>query len=454
MAFRVQFDGNNEVGAFAKLKLNDLPCRIGSVNFEGVHRTRPSLIARIVTDIYNVKTVLEFVEKCVKINENLMSLNAFNDVEVKVNPKDEELDVTFILHERKFIAASVQTAVDDVSTHVNVSLGLPNLNGLCDSLSLSAKLNRRLYSGECRYSLPLAPWKKLWAPTYSLACSQFLWYSQPSKFDQEDKSIINKIDFFSLPNLKHSISFENVWRNIKSSGLGTPIEILEQCGHSLKSCLKHSVTWDNRVGGNYPYEGMMASLTNEFATNLVSGSAKFTRHELNLQANQLILPRYDILCQANLLAGTLIRPQRINICDKFFAGGPLTVRGFQLQGLGPNVRGHPLGDLSFLSFGLHVYSILPFTTPLSPINQYIRPHLFLNSGTIGDVRDIFRISSRDDLRRESIRFKDSLRYSAGLGLVMYFFNLRLEVNYCLPLKALQNDRLAGGLQWGFGLHYT
>lgn len=434
--------------------LNKQPCRIKSVNFEGVHRTRPNLVAKIVSEVYQAKTMLEFVEKCMKVNENIMSLNAFSDVEVQVKADQDDYDVTFVLHERRRVAASIQTAVDDKCSHLNLSLILPNLNGICDSINMNAKLSKRLYSGEFRYTVPLAPWKQLWAPVFSSSYSQYIWDMQPSGYDQEDRSFINQVNFASLPNLTHSVNIENVWRHIKSSGPKTPIEIREQCGHSVKSSLKHILTWDSRTGGNYPYEGFLAKLTNEFTTNLVTGSAKFTRHEVNLQLNQLILPRYDLLCQFNLLAGTLFRPHRINICDRFFAGGPLTLRGFRYQGLGANVSEHPLGDLSFMSAGLHLYSILPYTTPLSPINQYIRPHIFLNTGTIGDVNPLFRWNGRENLKREMTRFKESLRYSCGLGLVLYFMRLRLEVNYCLPLVTKGSDLSINGLQWGFGLQYT
>lgn len=434
------------------------PCKVVDVNFEGVRRTRPTLLAKIVADVFTSKSLLDCLQRSVQVRDNLKSLNAFTDVEMQIEPvdetKDSEYRVKFVVRERGRIVASAQTAVDNQSTHLNLELATPNLNGIGDSIKLVSRFNKRLFSGECRYTVPITPWRSLWNPIYSIFYSQYQYDSQPSGFDQEDKSIVNQVEFFSLPKLQHSIGFENVWRFIRSSSLNTPIEIREQCGHSIKSSLKHSVTWDNRLGGNFPFEGILAKLSNEFTTNIVTGAARFTRHEANLQLNALILPQYDLLCQLNLIAGTLIRPNKINICDKFFAGGPLTLRGFKFQGLEPNRRGHPLGDMSYLSAGLHLYSILPYTTPDTPINDYIRPHVFVNTGTIGDMNDIWRISSRNDIKREVQGFRESLRYSCGFGLVMYFMSLRLEVNYCLPLVFKEGDLSVRGLQWGFGLTYT
>lgn len=443
-----------------KLDLNQ-PWKVARVNFEGVYRTRPKLLGKIVSDIFQTKSLLDFLQKSAQIRENLLSLDAFSSVELKVKPTDdgndvdEFYDVTFALEERGRIAASAKTAVNDNhSAQLNLQITLPNLNGIGDNIQVSSKFNKQLYSGECRYSVPLAPWTNPWNPNYSLSYSQYQWDELPSGIDQVDRSIINKVDFSSLTQLKHSVSFENIWRYIKSSSLKTPVEIREQSGHSIKSSLKHSMTWDNRLGGNFPQNGIMAKLSNEFTTNLITGGARFTRHEASVQFNQLLLPKYDLLFQMSLTGGTLIRASKINICDKFFAGGPLTLRGFKLQGLAPTRSGYPLGKNSFLSAGLHLYPILPYTTPESPINDHIRPHIFFNSGTIGDLNDLGRLHSRADIQREISRFKNSLRHSCGFGLVMYFLNLRLEVNYCLPLSFKLGDLHMKGVQWGFGLDYT
>jgi len=438
-----------------KLDLNK-PCRITNINFEGVYRTRPTLLARIVADIFQSNSLLDFLQKSTQVRENLANLNAFSDVDLQAtranDSEEDSYEVTFVVKERNWVNGGLQTTVDNRSAHMNFKLAFPNRSGLGDSIEF--RLNERVASMECRYSIPLMPWRNLWNPTYSLAYNQYQWDPQPSGYDQDDKSLINQIDFVSLPSLQHTISFENIWRNIKGGSQTIPIEIREQFGHSLKSSLKHVMTWDNRIGGNFPYEGMMAKFSNETTTNLVKGGARFTRHEANLQLNALLLPKYDVICQANLLSGTLLRARKLNICDKFFAGGPLTLRGFKYQGLEPNVNGHPLGDASYLSAGLHIYSILPYTSLDSPINEYVRPHIFFNTGTIGDISELWRIRSREDVRREALRFRDSLRYSCGFGLVMYFMRLRLEINYSFPLIFKKNDLKERGLEWGLGMTYT
>lgn len=433
------------------------PCRIKGINFDGAKRTRPNILAKMVADIFPAQTIWDCLQRAVQVKENLRAMNAFSDIQLQVDPVDETNDtdfiLTFVVIEKGRIRASAETAADNHSTHLNLELQAPNINGIGDSIQLISKFNKRIYSGECRYTIPFKPWKQLYNPIYSLAYSQYQYDSQPSGIDQEDKSIINRIDFLSHPQVQHSISFENVWRYIKSTSRATPREIREQSGHSIKSSLKHDLTWDSRVGGNYPYEGILAAVTNEFTTNLVLKSAKFTRHEAHLQLNTLVKPEIDLICQINLLAGSLIRPRKIDICDRFFVGGPLNLRGFKLHGVGPSFRSYPLGGLSYLSAGIHLYSILPYTTRDSAINQFIRPHVFFNSGTIGDLGEVCNIS-RHNFKTELVRFRDSFRQSCGFGLVMYLMSLRLEINYCFPLVYKDSDLITRGLQWGIGLRFT
>lgn len=444
------------------------PCRIVNVNFEGANRTRANLLATIVSDIFGSKSVLEFLQKSVQIKENLNSLNAFSSVEIQVdqvghnddnNNNDEQPDqyeVTFSVIEKNRIKSSVYTGVDTHSTHLDVQLALPNISGNGDSIRLSAKHNgKSFYSTECRFSVPVSPWKSLWSPRYDLFYGHSEW-STLSGYNQKDHSIVNQVEFLSQPNLQHVVSFENVWRAIRSSSARIPIEIREQCGHSVKSSLKHILTWDNRVGNNnFPLSGILASLTNEIATSLVTNGARFTRHEFRVQLNTQILPKYDLLCQFNLLGGTLLQPNKFNICDRFFAGGPLLVRGFKSQGIGPNIREFPLGDMSYLSAGAHLYPILPGTSADSLINSVVRPHLFVNAATIGDWRDrVFRIRTGNDLKREALYFRDSMRFSCGFGIVTQIAGLRLELNYCIPLSFKMGDLTSRGLQWGIGMTYT
>lgn len=52
------------------------------------------------------------------------------------------------------------------------------------------------------------------------------------------------------------------------------------------------------------------------------------------------------MVQATLQGGFLTRLNNnlnVGICDQFFLGGPLSLRGFQMRGVGPHKDGNALG---------------------------------------------------------------------------------------------------------------
>lgn len=125
--------------------------------------------------------------------------------------------------------------------------------------------------------------------------------------------------------------------------------------------------------------------------------------------------------------------------DRFFLGGPLNLRAFQLNGVGPHNNRCALGANAYWTGGLHAYLPLPFK---NAFNEHLRVHGFLNAGNISDT------VNQDLLTR-------NVRLSTGLGLVMSFGGrVRLEVNYSLPLQSQPDDKAQKGLQFGLGINYT
>lgn len=430
------------------------PFKVVNVEFEGVTRTRPTLLAKIVAEIFTSESLEDFLLKYRQVHQKLDPL--FSNVDVKVEPANEETEtdhvITFVVNERSRRTLGTEVQTDGYTSHLNLNLSAPNLNGIGDAVRLTFKSNSlpKIQAFECDYTIPLVPWKLLYNPVCSIGYSQFQHTSTPSAYDQENKSFINRVEFFSNPNLKHSLSFMNTWTHIKSHSANTPLVIREQSGHFLKSYIKYAIQYDSRPQGeNFPSVGILAKLTSDLSTNLFKKGARFARQEIELQLNKLLLPQQGLLGQVNLYAGTLMRPSKIDISDKFFPGGPPTFRGYALQGFGPHVRKHPLGDISYLTAGIHLYPILPGTTTKSKINEFVRPHLFVNAGTTGDLNRSWRLTSRADLEQEVLNFKDSLRYTCGFGVLLAFRSIRFELNYCLPLKTKENDLSMGGVQFGF-----
>ena len=89
------------------------------------------------------------------------------------------------------------------------------------------------------------------------------------------------------------------------------------------------------------------------------------------------------------------------ICDRFFLGGPHTIRGFENRGIGPHSDGQALGAQAYWAGGLHLFTPLPFRPGRGGIGDILRTHLFVNAGNI----DNFQFSECNSVSFIPLRWK-------------------------------------------------
>jgi len=201
-----------------------------------------------------------------------------------------------------------------------------------------------------------------------------------------------------------------------------------------------------------PSKGTLFRLQQECA-GLLAGNVGFHKHELELQLNRPVPLLSDVVIQASLRAGIMKPLQKIDtvtcINDRFFIGGPLTLRGFNLHGVGPHSDGNALGATTYWNAGLHVYTPLPFRPGAGGFGDYFRAHLFANAGNIGDF------AYTDDHYKNFNILLNRLRYSVGAGIVLSIGHMaRFELNYCLPFGQQSGDQTSPGLQFGLGVSFV
>ena len=127
------------------------------------------------------------------------------------------------------------------------------------------------------------------------------------------------------------------------------------------------------------------------------------------------------------------------VSDKFFLGGPLNLRGFQMCGVGPHGKEglSALGALKYWVGAVHFQYPLPFK---NIFDQYLRLHGFLQAGSISN---------------KFSELGENIRTSCGGGLIFAFGNnVRLELNYCLPLFNQSYDKIQRGIHFGIGMTYV
>lgn len=137
-------------------------------------------------------------------------------------------------------------------------------------------------------------------------------------------------------------------RDLSVLSRATSFAVREQSGLSLKSSLKHILSLDQRDETVFPTSGALFQITSELAG--FGGDVGFLKNELFVQANYSLL---DGVVLQGALQGGFLKPvspdKKIFLCDQFFLGGPQTLRGFQMRGIGPHSDGNALGsDVRFL----------------------------------------------------------------------------------------------------------
>lgn len=112
--------------------------------------------------------------------------------------------------------------------------------------------------------------------------------------------------------------------------------VRRDAGHHLKSALKYTLTQDSRNDMLLPTSGHFLKMHSEVAG--LGGDAKHIKYDFDLQ-KIFGLGSFDSGCTlgVSVRQGAVVAMQgkRTILPDRFFLGGPLSVRGFQFQGLSP-----------------------------------------------------------------------------------------------------------------------
>lgn len=276
----------------------------------------------------------------------------------------------------------------------------------------------------------------------------------------------------------HQAEYELAWRQLAhaaepGSGFSASKAVRAQAGDSLKSALKYAFSVDRRDSSVVPSEGWAVRLRSELAgLGPDSTFLRFFRQEAEAQVVVPLLRGVALALSTH--AGALVplagpggggaaaaAQQPSLISDRFFLGGPGSLRGFRTKGVGPTdervpVRGESgaaaadaplpakaprdaLGGDVLLSGAAVVTVEMP--EALGPLRALgIHAHCFVNAGTLLPLREA-RAGGLEGL-------KQSARAACGVGLVFPLVFGRLEANYCRVLRAAEHDRLA---RWQVGL---
>lgn len=433
------------------LSFNNIKATIGDIKISGVHNTNEEYIKNQFHDIFKANNFEDVVVETSLLHQRLLKLGAFKGVEACIDKSSSgnpnTYDILIHVEEKNMIGGGVHTSIGNNDGSVNTNIFCPNVFGRGEKLGCeytygtNNHVDYRVY-----YSTPVEmdPSKNLSVSGFR-SCNDFPW----SKYKQYDNGINFEYtspyswlvkDKYTVSGT-HSFSYEGLWRQLISS-LDSAFDVREQSGHSLKSSIKYMNLIDKRNSPILATSGAYLKTTGELAG--IGGDVKFFKANMDYQITRTFFKHFTT--QFTFSNGFVLPWKKIDsiqISDKFFLGGPLTLRGFTNRGAGSQKEECALGNSAYWLLGAHLYTPLPFLQDNSTLSKWLKTHSFINMGNLTSIS-----SGKENLISNT-------RLSVGSGIVIAFGQMaRLELNYVYPLWKSQQDKSVTGLQFGIGIAFN
>ncbi|KAL7646803.1 UNVERIFIED_CONTAM: hypothetical protein RMT77_002058 [Armadillidium vulgare] len=434
-----------------QVKLGRLKARVQRVHVDGISRTKDDIVIGSVRDVF---TAADFQTVILRIHEarmRLENLGCFKNVGVLIDTYsgdgayDDGIEVTFEVKEVNLLGAKINTNVGNNEGSITSGGMLRNIFGRGEELSTEYSYGTKRTSSF--HTTFRKPFHNEAATELSTSIYQQASEAPWSGYKELDRGVLLSLAFATAPSIEQKLILDGAWRHLSCLSRSTAFAVREQSGHSLKSALRHELSLDKRDELVFPTDGIAFNMKNEFAG--LGGDVGFLKNELNFQLNLPLVN--EMVVQGSVQAGHML-PLRNNkthcIIDRFILGGPTSVRGFEMGGVGPHSDNHALGAEMYWAAGLHFYCPLPLLGRGGSFSDKFRLHSFVNIGNIGD----FDLTDNYKRNLENL-FKDMrLSYGAGLAMSLGGF-ARVELNYCIPLILQRYDRPYNGIQFGVSTNF-
>ncbi|XP_070553944.1 sorting and assembly machinery component 50 homolog B-like [Ptychodera flava] len=432
------------------LVLDNQQAKVEHVHISGLKKTKADLVAHLVKDVLSATSIQEVIKKSNEARQKMDKLAIFKSIAIIIDTSKGEradphgLDVTFDVKEAKSIKGGVHTLVGNNEGSLVLGLKFPNVFGRAEKISAEYSYGSKKSTGfHVAFTKPIrGDMQKCLTTTAFKVMTDF----PPSGYKEIGRGVSVDLSFPSIFG-RQSLRWEGVWRELQCLTRTTAFAVREESGHTLKSSLKHILVRDTRDENIFPSSGYLLKLNQELA-GYTGGDIKFIKEEVELQLNQSLFWNMVLSCS---VAGGVLKPLEdttSNILDRYFLGGPNSVRGFSFRGIGPHSDGEAVGAEAYWAAGLHLYTPLPFNPGKGGFGELFRTHFFVNAGNLGTINFDEPWNTNLD------RMLETLRWSYGAGLVFRLGKIaRLELNYCIPMRAANTDKINEGFQFGVGINF-
>lgn len=340
---------------------------------------------------------------------------------------------------RKFMART-GTNIGNGEGDGYLQFQLRNMFGGGEQLRFDVTKGTKTFSSYLiNYAQPLSPWW-VWDSLFFKNCRQMGNRNSIETLLRGFRTCLRS-GFYGDNVFNHEVFCDIALRSNKMNSLDTCDTLLYQAGDDVKSSLGHIIVWDKRDNPVSASRGSLFRWYNELALG------KFWKSQIELSRAQSWFQDDWVTVNGTFKTGYIhnFHPtsRSLNICDKFQNGGGNDVRSFQYMGLGPKDIYDSIGGDAFLSYGVSIFTRLPFRK-ISHSN--FRLHWFFNGG---------KLVNHNNLNLQDVAKALSTQHSTsvGFGLVLKHPVARFELNFALPVTCHTGDSIRKGFQYGIGLSF-
>ncbi|VVC45947.1 Bacterial surface antigen (D15) [Cinara cedri] len=439
----------NQKLSLQDIKFENKEARVDRVFVHGHKNTNNSIIQSSVNLMFKSNSFNNIIKNAAIVHKNLMSMNCFESVNINIdvnngsNSTPNGYKVTFNIQELKFADGILHSIARDNEGLVNLGFKINNITGHANHFKIETSLGNY---GTQKYDACIS--KHI--PGSISTCTSIHTFKKKSFWNNvhgvyKEWGILFDLMFltFHKSQFSQNLQYEGVIRDVNMLSKNSPFQLREESGLSIKSSIKHITTIDTRDNKILANEGIFFQMVMEIAG--FGGDVRFLRNHFISQFYTKISK--DVVFQGSFGAGILTdlgRFKKINVMDRFYLGGPLTLRGFQSRGIGDLNKNMIASVTSYWISALHIYVKPCFGN--NRINETFRLQLFCNAGNIS-------FFDKDTKTCFGLMFKD-FRLSTGVGLVARVGNsIRFEFNLCTPFQYKIGDKIVHGFQFGVGANF-
>lgn len=433
-----------------EVDFESLKVRVDRVHVDGLERTKDDFITDTFKDVFRVHNFQELLERTIETRLKLERLGCFKTISIVIDtskgPKatpDHGYDVTFKVTELNRVTGRINTAIENNQGSIGFVLQTPNLMGRGESLKSEIKYTpRQMQIFNTSFTKPLLFNEGSLSSSIFKQCTE----NAASGYKLSEYGMQLGLSFLYGGILNHDMTYEGIIRKAGVLNKNVAFPIRETSGYSLKSSVKNSFVVDSRDSTIFPTSGGLFHLKTEFAG--LGGDIGYFKNELFSQLNVPLFA--DISLQGSFGAGIITETTKdkyYSTVDRFFLGGPLTLRGFPINTVGPKVDGYALGGSLYWISAFHLYTPLPHRPKKGTFGDSFRTHFFVNAGNL--------LNPSDNLNECVQSLGKNLRLTYGIGLVYRLGQVaRIELNYCIPVYYQADDKLIDGVQFGLGVQFV